>query len=79
MHQDTDHYVATSRELVDYLATPMSIENHDYTSLSGETWEIDARTETICVGGAFDTTSERNFVCLCTRCREMRNVAQEDI
>lgn len=52
----------------------MHIENHEHVSLSGETRAIDERMETSTVGGKFDTTSPREYVCLCTRCREVRHI-----
>jgi len=67
MHLDDQKWV------LEYIATPLSTETSTYTSLSHEDWVIDETIETICIGGMFDLKQERNFVCLCTRCREIRN------
>ena len=61
--------------LLEYITTPMGIESEEYISLSWETRSLDDRMETYTIWGEFDTYSERNFVCLCTRCREYRNIA----
>lgn len=62
-------------EFLSYMETPLWIQNDSYTSLSWETRKIDERMETYTIWGLLDTHSERNFVCLCTRCREYRNIA----
>ncbi len=65
---------ATTESLIDHLRDPMPVESHEQVSLSGEIREIDDRMETSTVGNHFDTESPREFVCLCTRCREVRHI-----
>jgi len=67
-----------TEKLVTHLAVPMNSETHEHISLSGETRTIDDRMETSTVGGTIDTTSPREFVCLCTRCREVRHIKQAE-
>lgn len=55
------------------LESPLSNNVTQITSLSNEERDLDDRMETFCVEGSFDIVSQRNFVCLCTRCREMKN------
>jgi len=70
-----NHQFADVLELLSYIKKPLWINNTTHTSLSWEDRDIDDRLETICVWWSFDTDSQRNFVCLCTRCREYRNKA----
>ncbi len=70
--------VTDMQVLLEHVNTPLWVDNTQHTSLSWETRDIDDRMETYTVWGAFDDVSERNFVCLCTRCREYRNKAWEN-
>lgn len=54
----------------------MSDLTQDYFSLTDESRDIDPTIETYTLGGKFDTATVRNFVCLCTRCREVRHRQQ---
>ncbi len=65
---------ATEKKLLDKLKVPYSWEIEIYTSLSWEDREIDNGIETFCIWEWFDIDAKRNFVCLCTRCREYRHV-----
>jgi len=66
------------QQCMDHLAKPLWQETQPYTSLSWETRDLDNRMETVTIWGEFDTESERNFVCLCTRCREYRHIWNKD-
>ncbi len=71
------HPVSSTEELVDRLTTPLGIQSHEHISLSNEKREIDDRIETYTVDGTFDFETSREFVCLCTRCREVRHTTKE--
>lgn len=63
-------------DLMNHLSLPMGKKTYSYKSSSDEIWEIDDRLEVASLWGCIDFKSKRNFVCLCTRCREVR---QRDI
>lgn len=73
VEQSNSYKVASLDTLLKKISIPMGIDSRDYVSISHEKRDIDDRLETYCIGECFDTNSERNFVCLCTRCREFRN------
>jgi histone acetyltransferase (RNA polymerase elongator complex component) len=61
--------------LLSAIKTPMGDMFDTHISLSSEERKIDRRMETYTLGGCFDIDRQRNFSCLCTRCREMRHIA----
>lgn len=67
------HFFSSIEDVITHLKDPLSIRNDTYTSSDAKDRQVDDRIETIVVDGEIDTTSPRNFVCLCTRCREVRN------
>jgi histone acetyltransferase (RNA polymerase elongator complex component) len=67
--------VDSEDELHHLLSTPLTVTQETYTSSDKKTRIDDDRVETIVVGGEIDPLSMRGFVCLCTRCREIRNRA----
>ncbi len=69
----------TKNDFLTHITTPLVKNITRHISLSNEEREIDHTMETSCIGASFDTNSERNFVCLCTRCREFRNKDKESL
>lgn len=65
--------LASCEEVVEYCKTPLTIASETYVWLDGTERERDDRMETLVINGSIDLASEREFVCLCTRCREMRH------
>lgn len=47
-------------------------------SSGGLSYDADASFETVILGDGFDESSPREFVCLCTRCREVRHMANAE-
>lgn len=70
--QDEVH-IADEKELVEKLATPMTQLHTEKASSGGLSYIEDARYETYLMWGVFDVSSPREFICLCTRCREVRH------
>ena len=60
-------------DLLNCIVEPMNQKTTTVKNLSWEEWELDGRIETYTVWWSFDTSSQRNFVCLCTRSREVKN------
>ncbi len=69
----TAEVCADDAALLESVSTPMTILEEAYTSLSNEQRIWDDRMQTYMIGTAFDEESEREFICLCTRCRECRH------
>ncbi len=67
------HHVADAAALLKLLSTPLHPLTTTATSSGGLTYLADARYETIMLGWTFDLKAQREFICLCTRCREIRN------
>jgi len=60
-------------ELSPLLQKPLDVLQEHYISSDEKERECDDRIETFVVWGKCDATSMRWYVCLCTRCREIRN------
>lgn len=65
--------VPTLAAAQEFLTTPLARQTTSYTSSDEKVWEEDATLQTYVVWGEVDADTMRNFVCLCTRCREIRN------
>lgn len=61
-------------QLLAHCQTPYAKKQETVISSGGLTYIDDASFETLVVGSEPDTDAVRAFVCLCTRCREMRHV-----
>lgn len=62
-----------TEELLNFLTSPLEKLTTYKTSSGNLRYQEDARYETFEVGGEFDRSSQREFICLCTRCREVRH------
>lgn len=65
--------IDTEEELLVRMSWAMLQHNKPYISSDEKERSYDDRIETFIVGGTTDRDAMRNFVCLCTRCREIRN------
>ncbi len=63
-----------SADLLTACATPYIGEATPTVTTWWLAYDADSSFETLVVGGNVDTTQAREFVCLCTRCREMRHI-----
>ncbi len=53
--------------------TALSSNTTSYINISWEVWDFDTQLLTYTIWDTIDIEAQRNFVCLCTRCREMRH------
>lgn len=67
------HSVSSCEAFVEECTIPMGIVNTNYEWLDGTSRELDDRMETRIIAWSIDTAALREFVCLCTRCRELRH------
>jgi elongator complex protein 3 len=66
-------YQDSLQEMLDKLAIPMQKSTQERKTSWGLSYVYDESIESFTVASSMDTVSIRWFVCLCTRCREVRN------
>lgn len=71
-------HMHSQEQLVDAVQNPLTKRSEIYTSSDEKERPCDDRIETYIVWWTIDTTSTRWYVCLCTRCREIRNRKEQD-
>lgn len=69
----------SSADLLKACATPYTSETTPRVTTWWLAYDADSSFETLIFGAEGDITSPREFVCLCTRCREMRHVKKEEV